>query len=130
MTRRKLSREFKFAVVKKVRDRGVRSAQASRALGIRAAVQRKGVQESEADPAQVYPGYGQVKPAQLRIDRLRKEDAKLKAERDIPEKGLAGRTPGPCMLRPFSRRSMIMRAVRQQVFVEVSQKRCRGICAR
>jgi transposase len=87
MERRKFSREFKLEAVKLVRDRGVTSAQASRDLGVHANVLRKWVQELETDPAQAFPGHGQMKPEQLEIDRLRKEVAKLKAERDILKKG-------------------------------------------
>jgi transposase len=83
MERRKFSREFKLEAVKFGRDRGVTSAQASRDLGVHANVLRKWVRELEADSAQAFPGHGQVKPEQLEIDRLRKEVAKLKAERDI-----------------------------------------------
>lgn len=89
MERRKFSREFKLEAVKLVRDRGVTSAQASRDLGVHANVLRKWVRELEADPAQAFPGHGQMKPEQLEIDRLRKEVAKLKAERDILKKAAA-----------------------------------------
>ena len=89
MERRKFSREFKLEAVKLVRDRGVTSAQASRDLGVHANVLRKWVRELVADPAQAFPGHGQVKPEQLEIDRLRKEVAKLKAERDILKKAAA-----------------------------------------
>jgi transposase len=87
MERRKFSRAFELEALKLVRDRGVTSAQASRDLGIHANVLRKWVRELETDPAQAFPGHGQMKPEQLEIDRLRKEVAKLKAERDILKKG-------------------------------------------
>ncbi len=45
------------------------------------------MRELVADPGRAFPGHGQVKPEQLEIDRLRKEVAKLKAERDILKKG-------------------------------------------
>jgi uncharacterized ferredoxin-like protein len=35
------------------------------------------------DTQHAFPGYGQMKPEQQEIDRLRKEAAKLRAERDI-----------------------------------------------
>jgi len=50
---------------------------------------RKWVREQAADPQQAFPGKGQMKPEQLEIDRLRKEVAKLKAERDILKKAAA-----------------------------------------
>ena len=42
---------------------------------------RRWVKEFGSDPKQAFPGLGQMKPEQLEIDRLRKEVAKLKAER-------------------------------------------------
>ena len=41
------------------------------------------MKEFGADPKQAFPGHGQLKPEQLEIDRLRREVAKLRAERDI-----------------------------------------------
>ncbi|GHC81231.1 hypothetical protein GCM10010136_34630 [Limoniibacter endophyticus] len=40
-------------------------------------------------PCAGFPGHGQMKPEQLEIERLRKEVAKLKAERDILKKAAA-----------------------------------------
>lgn len=47
------------------------------------------MRELAADPAHAFPGHGQVKPEQLEIDRLRREVAKLKAERNILERSAA-----------------------------------------
>jgi transposase-like protein len=38
------------------------------------------------DPQHAFPGQGQMKPEQLEIARLKREVAKLKAERDILKK--------------------------------------------
>jgi len=86
MGRRLFSREFKLEAVRLVRDRGVSVVQASRDLDIGENVLRRWVKELSADPAQAFPGQGQVKPEQLEIDRLRREVTKLKAERDILKK--------------------------------------------
>ena len=83
MQRRKFSREYKLEAVKLVRDRGVGVAQAARDLDVHENVLRKWIKEYGADPMQAFPGHGQMKPEQVEIDRLRKEVAKLKAERDI-----------------------------------------------
>jgi transposase len=66
-----------------VRDRGVSYAQAARDLDVNVNILRRWVKEFGSDPQQAFPGLGQMKPEQLEIDRLRKEVAKLKAERDI-----------------------------------------------
>lgn len=89
MGRRKFSREFKLEAVKLVRDRGVAVAQACRDLEIAESVLRRWMRETEADPRHAFPGHGQVKPEQQEIDRLRREVAKLKAERDILKKAAA-----------------------------------------
>ena len=76
-------RKFKLEAVKLVKERGVSVAQAAGDLDLHENVLRKWVREQSADPQQAFPGNGQMKPEQLEIDRLRKEVAKLKAERDI-----------------------------------------------
>jgi transposase len=82
MERRRFSREFKLEAVK-LKERGVAVAQAVRDLDLHVNVLRKWVREQSADPQQAFPGHGQMKPEQLEIEKLRREVAKLKAERDI-----------------------------------------------
>ena len=89
MQRRKFSREFKLEAVRLVRERGVTVAQTARDLDVHENVLRKWVRELSADPVQAFPGNGQMKPEQLEIERLRREVAKLKAERDILKKAAA-----------------------------------------
>jgi transposase len=89
MRRRKFSREFKLEAVRLVKDRGVAVAQAARDLDLHENVLRKWIRELGADPQHAFPGCGQMKPEQQEIDRLRKEVAKLKAERDILKKAAA-----------------------------------------
>ena len=66
-----------------------RGHQASRDLDVHATILRKWMKAFSADPKDAFPGKGQMKPEQLEIDRLRKEVAKLKAERDILKKAAA-----------------------------------------
>ena len=89
MRRRKFSREFKLEAVRLVKERGVAVAQAARDLDVHENVLRKWIRDFAADPQHAFPGPGQMKPEQLEIDRLRKEVAKLKAERDILKKAAA-----------------------------------------
>jgi len=89
MGRRSYSREFKLEAVRLVRERGVSVAQASRDLDLHENMLRKWVKDFAADPAQAFPGHGQMKPEQAEIERLRREVAKLKAERDILKKAAA-----------------------------------------
>lgn len=88
-TRRTFSREFKLEAVRLVSERGVAVAQAARDLGLHENVLRKWVRELVADPQQAFPGQGQMKPEQAEIERLKKEVAKLKMERDILKKAAA-----------------------------------------
>ena len=89
MQRRKFNREFKIEAVRLVRDRGVSVAQAARDLDVHVNVLRKWVKDFGADPAQAFPGHGQMKPEQVEIERLRREVHKLRAERDILKKAAA-----------------------------------------
>lgn len=83
------SREFKVEAVRLVRERGVSVAQAARDRELHENMLWRWVKKSAADPAAAFPGQGQMKPEQLEIERLRREVAKLRAERDILKKAAA-----------------------------------------
>jgi transposase len=89
MGRRQFSREFKVEAVRLVRERGVSVAQAARDLELHENMLRRWVKELAADPSSAFAGLGQMKPEQLEIERLRREVAKLRAERDILKKAAA-----------------------------------------
>jgi transposase-like protein len=89
-TRRICSRYFKLEAVKLVHERGVSVAQAARDLQVHENVLRKWLRDQKADPKEAFPGKGVMKPEQAELDRLRKENAKLKMERDILKKGRGG----------------------------------------
>jgi transposase len=78
MARRIFNLEFKVEAVRLVRERRVSVAQL-----------RRWAKELTTDPAQAFRGHGQSKPEQLEIERLRREVAKLRAERDILKKAAA-----------------------------------------
>ena len=88
-TRRQFSREFKLEAVRLVKERGVSVAQASRDLDVHENVLRKWMRDAAADPQQAFPGQGVMKPENAELDRLRKENAKLKMERDLLKKAAA-----------------------------------------
>jgi transposase-like protein len=83
MERRKFTREFKLEAVRLIKDPGVPYAQASQDLNVHASQLRDWVRKFSDDPQHDFPGNGQMKPEQLEITRLKREVAKLKAERDI-----------------------------------------------
>ena len=89
MAKRTFTREFKLEAIRLVRERGVSVSQASRDLGIHLNLLQRWIKAFEQDPAQAFPGQGQMKPEQAEIDRLKKEVAKLKMERDILKKAAA-----------------------------------------
>jgi transposase len=89
MERRKFTREFKLETVRLIKERGVSVAQASRDLDVHQTVLRNWLRDFGDDPVGAFPGHGQMKPEQLEIARLRKEVAKLRAERDILKKAAA-----------------------------------------
>lgn len=80
---RRLGREFKIRAVRLIKDRGVSVALPARNLDIHENMSRTWVKEFAADPVHAFPGQGQLKPEHLEINRLQREVAKLKAERDI-----------------------------------------------
>lgn len=88
-TRRQFSREFKVEAVKLVTERGVSVRQAANDLDVGETVLRRWMRELDGDPQQAFPGKGVMKPEQAEIERLRKEVAKLKMERDILKKAAA-----------------------------------------
>ena len=87
--RRKFTREFKLEAVRLIKERGVSYAQASQDLGVHVSQLRNWVKAFGDDPQHAFPGHGQMKPEQEEIARLKREVAKLKAERDILKKAAA-----------------------------------------
>ena len=57
---------------------GVSVAQAARDLDLHQNMLRNWVRDFASDPAQAFPGQGQMKPEQAEIERLRREVQKLK----------------------------------------------------
>ena len=89
MTRRKFSREFKIEAVRLVTDRGVAVAQAARDLDVAESVLRRWMRELTATPVAAFPGNGPMRADLAEIAALKKEVARLRAERDILKKAAA-----------------------------------------
>lgn len=89
MKRRTFSKEFKVEAVRLVQDRGVAVVQASRDLDVAESVLRRWIREANAAPATAFPGNGLQRAELAEIAALKKEVAKLKAERDILKKAAA-----------------------------------------
>jgi len=86
MERRQFTREFKLEAVRLIKQRGVSYTQASK---VHPTQLRNWVKQLADDPQHAFPGHGQMKPEQLEIAQLKREVAKLKAERDILKKAAA-----------------------------------------
>jgi transposase len=89
MARRQYTQEFKLEAVRLIKERGVSVVQAARDLEVGEGLLRRWAKEVSSDQQHAFPGQGQLKPEQLEIERLRREVAKLKAERDILKKAAA-----------------------------------------
>ena len=93
--RRRFSREFKLEAVSMVTEGGVSMAQAARNLGISENSLWRWKKEFEEDPDNAFPGKGHLKPADDELARLRRENKRLRQERDILKKavGIFSRVP-------------------------------------
>jgi transposase len=86
MRRRTFSRAYKIEAVKLVTECGVSVARACRDLDVAKNVFRRWLREAAAAPASAFPGNGRQRDELAEIAALKKEVAKLKAERDILKK--------------------------------------------
>ncbi len=84
--RRTYTSEFKAEAVQLVTEQGYSVAEAARSLGIHETLLRSWKQALEAHGDQAFPGHGNLPPFQEEIRRLRAENHRLRAERDILKK--------------------------------------------
>jgi transposase len=89
MGRRSFTTEFKHEAVKLVRDRGMTVSQASKDLGLHVNVLRAWVRDAKANGSSAFPGRGKQRPDDAEVSRLKRELAKVQAERDILKKAIA-----------------------------------------
>jgi transposase len=87
--RRTYTREFKVEAVKLVTEQGYSVAEAARSLGVHETLLRSWKQAVEAQGEQAFPGHGKLSPAEEENRRLRAENQRLLAERDILKKATA-----------------------------------------
>jgi transposase len=85
-SRRSFSREFKIEAVRLLTEGGRRGADVARELGIRAELLYAWRAQYRAEAEQAFPGKGHLSPEQEELARLRRENARLKEERDILKK--------------------------------------------
>ena len=87
--RRTYTREFKVEAVKLVTEQGYSVAEAARSLGVHETLLRSWKQALHAQGEQAFPGHGNPPAVEEELRRLRAENKRLQAERDILKKAAA-----------------------------------------
>ena len=87
--RRTFTNEFKVEAVKLVTEQGYSFAEAARSLGLNENLIRSWKQTLETKGAQAFPGQGKLSPFEEENRRLRADNQRLLAERDILKKATA-----------------------------------------
>src|SRR6516164_9777935 len=88
-TRRSYTAEFKTEAVKLVTEQGYSVAEAARSLGIGPTLLRSWKQTLQSKGADAFPGQGKLPAVEDQLRRLRAENQRLRAERDILKKAAA-----------------------------------------
>ena len=88
-TRRTYTREFKVEAVKLVTEQGYSVAEAARPLGVHQTLLRPWKQALRDHGDQAFPGQGTPPAVEEELRRLRAENKRLLAERDILKKAAA-----------------------------------------
>ena len=88
-TRRTYTPEFKAEAVKLVTEQGYSVAEAARSLGISENLIRNWKQALHDQGHQAFPGQGNLSPLDQELARLRADNKRLLAERDILKKAAA-----------------------------------------
>jgi transposase len=89
MPRKTYTREFKLQALRMVTEQGLSVAEAARRLGIRENLIRNWRRAAKAQGPDPSPGPGTPAPADDELGRLRAENARLRAERDLLKKAAA-----------------------------------------
>jgi transposase len=87
--RKQFSKQFKNDAVKLVTEQGYNVSEAARNLGIHHSSLRRWKKQFETSGNQAFPGKGHMGPEKEELDRLRKENKKLRMEREILKKAAA-----------------------------------------
>ncbi len=87
--RKNYSKQFKNDAVKLVTEQGFNVSEAARNLDIHHSSLRRWKKQLESDGNQAFPGKGNLSAEKQELDRLRKENKRLRMERDILKKATA-----------------------------------------
>jgi transposase len=86
---RKYDLEFKLEAVRLGSEPGVTNRDVERRLGIGQGVLSRWKKELKRDGQQAFPGKGHLKPDDEQLRRLKRENERLRRERDILKKAVA-----------------------------------------
>jgi len=86
MSRKTYTREFKLQAVQLMTDQKLSIAEVSRRLGVSQNCLRNWKKAALLDPTNAFPGHGNPTPADDELRRLRAENARLRAERELLKK--------------------------------------------
>jgi transposase len=85
---KKYDKEFKIEAVRMASEPGNTEAQFQRELGIGQGVISRWKRELKADTEHAFPGKGHLKPQDKEMCRLKRENERLRRERDILKKAV------------------------------------------
>ena len=88
-SKRTYTPEFKQDAVRLVTEQGYKVTEAARNLGINPSVLARWKSQLVSEGTNAFPGKGRLSPEQEELKRLRKENQRLKMERDILKKAAA-----------------------------------------
>ena len=83
------SKQFKVDAIKLVTEQGYNVSEAARNLGIHHSSLRRWKKQLDADGNQAFPGKGHMTTEKEELYRLRKENKRLRMEREILKKAAA-----------------------------------------
>ena len=89
MARKTYTREFKLQAVKMITAQGLSVAETARRLGVTEGCLRAWREAAREHGDEAFPGHGNPTPADDELRRLRVENARLRAERDLLKKAAA-----------------------------------------
>jgi transposase len=89
MARKTYTREFKLQALRMITEQGFSVAEAARRLGVRDNLLRNWRKAAARPGSDAFPGHGHPSPADDEVRRLRAENARLRAERDLLKKAAA-----------------------------------------
>ncbi len=89
MARKSYTREFKLQALRMITEQGLSVAEAARRLGIRENLLRNWKKAAAKLGVDAFPGHSNLTPEAHELRRLKAEDTRLRAERDLLKKAAA-----------------------------------------